>query len=269
MTGNAQVARTAFIYLCVLMLGSAAVGCQDTSQAKRYDVVRRFVHDTGAYTQGLLFADGVLYESTGRRGQSQVRRVELETGRVLTATSLPANRFGEGLALLDGKLYQLTWKAHVGYVYDAETLALADSFAYEGEGWGLTTDGTHLVMSDGTATLRFLNPVDFSVVRELTVEDGGSPLRQVNELEYVDGKLYANVYYSDWIVRIDAETGAVEEWLDFAGILPDDERPRDSDGVMNGIAFNPDTGLFYVTGKLWPAMFEVRMLRPEDEVGGS
>lgn len=263
------VTRTVILYLCVLMLGSAAVGCQDTTQAKRYDVVRRFPHDTDAYTQGLVYAGGVLYESTGRRGESQVRRLELETGRVLAATPLPADRFGEGMTLLDGKLYQLTWKAHVGYVYDAETLALADSFAYEGEGWGLATDGTSLIMSDGTATLRFLDPTDFSVVRELTIEDNGSPLQQVNELEYVDGKLYANVYYSDWIVRIDAETGVVEEWLDFAGILPDAERPRDSDGVLNGIAFNEDTGLFFVTGKLWPAMFEVRIFEPSEDVGGS
>ena len=263
-----SMARTVFLYLSALMLGSGAVGCQVTVQNKGYEIVRRFPHDTDAYTQGLVYAGGVLYESTGRLGQSQVRRVDLETGRVLEATSLPSDRFGEGLALLDGKLYQLTWKTNVGYVYDAETLVLADSFAYEGEGWGLATDGSSLIMSDGTATLRFLDPTDFSVVREVTIEDNGSPLRQVNELEYVDGKLYANVYYSDWIVRIDAETGVVEEWLEFAGILPDDERPRDSDGVLNGIAYNDATGLFLVTGKLWPGLFEVRLVRtPEDEGG--
>lgn len=254
--------RTVFLYLLALTVAPGAASCPGTRGAGDYEVVRRLPHDTGAYTQGLVYADGVLYESTGRWGQSQVRRVELETGRVLAAASLPPDRFGEGLAVLDGKLYQLTWKAEIGYVYDATTLALVDSFAYTGEGWGLATDGAALIMSDGSATIRFLDPTDFTVVRELTVTDDGSPLMQVNELEYVDGRLYANVYYSDWIVRIDAVTGAVEEWIDFAHILHESERPRAADGVLNGIAYDAATGLFYVTGKLWPIMFEVRMGGP-------
>lgn len=262
MMSDVVSARTVWLRLLVLTVTTGAAGCPGTRGERGYEVVRRFPHDTSAYTQGLVNAGGVLYESTGRYGQSQLRRVELETGRVLAAVSLPPDRFGEGLALLDGKLYQLTWKAEIGYVYDAATLALVDSFAYTGEGWGLTTDGAALIMSDGSATIRILDPGDFTVVRELTVTDHGSPLLQVNELEYVDGQLYANVYYSDWIVRIDATTGAVEEWIDFAYILDERERPRDADGVLNGIAYDAATGLFYVTGKLWPTVFEVRMRGP-------
>jgi glutamine cyclotransferase len=226
-----------------------------------FTVVRRFPHDTSAYTQGLLYAGGVLFESTGLYGQSQVRRVELATGRVLTAVSLPADHFGEGLALLGSRLYQLTWKEQVGYVYDAATLARVDSFTYHGQGWGLTTDGSSLIMSDGTATLRFLDPGSFRVSREVTVRDGTSPLLWVNELEYVGGDLFANIYQSDWVVRIDPGTGQVREWLDLAGLLPARERTPGTE-VLNGIAFDQDTGNLLVTGKRWPAIFELHLQRP-------
>jgi glutamine cyclotransferase len=226
-----------------------------------FTVVRRFPHDTSAYTQGLLYAGGVLFESTGLYGQSQVRRVELATGRVLTAVSLPADHFGEGLALLGSRLYQLTWKEQVGYVYDATTLARVDSFLYHGQGWGLTTDGSSLIMSDGSATLRFLDPVSFRVRREITVRDGSSPLLWVNELEYARGELFANIYQSDWVVRIDPSTGQVREWLDLAGLLPKRERTPETD-VLNGIAYDQDTGNLLVTGKRWPAIFELHLQRP-------
>jgi glutamine cyclotransferase len=241
-------------------IATVALTCLGTSP-RGYTVVRSFPHDTGAYTQGLVYEGGALYESTGRYGQSELRRVELATGRVLAAVPLPDDRFGEGLALLDGKLYQLTWKSGVGYVYLAETLALVDSFAYSGEGWGLATDGALLVMSDGTATLRRLDPRTFEVVGEVTVRDRESPLSQINELEYVRGELFANVYPSDWIVRIDPATGAVLEWIDLAGLLPERERTPSTD-VLNGIAFDAATGHLLVTGKLWPALLEIRLTRP-------
>lgn len=224
-----------------------------------YTVIARLPHDPAAYTQGLVYEDGQLYESTGLLGQSQVRRVNRNTGVVEAAVSLPADRFGEGLALLDGRLYQLTWKSGVGYVYDAADLTPLDSFAYAGEGWGLATDGTLLIMSDGTAALRFLDPATFAVVREVTVQEAGSPLSQLNELEYVDGVLFANVYPTDWIVRIDAQSGAVLEWIDLSGLWPVDDRPPGTD-VLNGIAWDASTGHLLVTGKRWPWMYELRLV---------
>jgi glutamine cyclotransferase len=165
------------------------------------------------------------------------------------------------LALLGGRLFQLTWKEQVGYVYDAATLARVDSFTYHGQGWGLTTDGSSLIMSDGSATLRFLDPVSFRVRREITVRDGSSPLLWVNELEYARGELFANIYQSDWVVRIDPSTGQVREWLDLAGLLPKRERTPETD-VLNGIAYDQDTGNLLVTGKRWPAIFELHLQRP-------
>ncbi len=251
------------------MLASSSLACQTGSGPRAYDVIRRLPHDTGAFTQGLVYSDGRLFESTGRLGRSQVREVALETGRVLAATSLAPDRFGEGLALLDGRLYQLTWKTEVAYIYDAETLAPLDSFRYDGEGWGLATDGTSLIMSNGTATLRFRDPATFEVVRELTVRDGSSPLTMVNELEYVRGELFANVYPSDWLVRIDPASGEVREWIDLSDLLPSSDRTRDTD-VLNGIAFDESTGHLFVTGKLWPALFEIRLHSPaSDDIAGT
>jgi glutamine cyclotransferase len=179
------------------------------------------------------------------------------------ARDLPANRFGEGLVLLEGKLYQLTWKSGVGYVYDAETLALVDSFSYTGEGWGLSSDGSSLIMSNGSGLLRFLNAQTFEVLREVAVRHRGLPLTQINELEYVDGYLYANVYQSDRIASIDPESGEVLSLFDFAGLLPASERSLTTD-VLNGIAFREETGNLLLTGKLWPAVFEVSMPRREE-----
>ena len=247
----------------VVALTSVGLTCGGSYASDDYEVVRRFPHDTTAYTQGLLYVNGQLYESTGQLGRSQVRKLDLETGQVQASVSLAANRFGEGLALLGDKLYQLTWKSHVGYVYEAGTLALVDSFTYTGEGWGFATDGTSLILSDGTANLRFLDPETFQVTQELTVQDQGSSLTHINELEYVDGDLYANIYQSDRMVRIDPSTGEVLAWFNLAGLLPRDERTRTTD-VLNGIAYREGTGNLLVTGKFWPALFEIRLV--EDEV---
>jgi glutaminyl-peptide cyclotransferase len=244
----------------LLILATAAwlAGCDGSGDRETYAVVSRVPHDTTAYTQGLVYTGGQLYESTGLLGQSQVRRVNRATGQVEAAVPLAADRFGEGLTFLDGKLYQLTWQSGIGYVYDAATLAPLDSFPYEGEGWGLTTDGATLIMSDGTARLRFLDPGTFALVREVTVRDQGSPLSQLNELEYVDGVLFANVYPSDWIVRIDAGSGTVLEWIDLARLLPARDRTPTTD-VLNGIAWDAGAGLLLVTGKRWPWMYELRL----------
>ena len=240
---------------------TTVLACSPDTSAQGYEVLGRLAHDSTAYTQGLLAHDGVLYESTGLHGQSQLRRVDRQTGRVLAAVPLAADRFGEGLALLDGRLHQLTWQHGTGYIYDLTTLARVDSFAYTGEGWGLTTDGAHLIMSDGTATLRFLDPATFAVARSLEVRDGSSPLSKLNELEYVRGEILANVYPSSWIVRIDPETGQVRGWLDMAGLVPEALRASETD-VLNGIAYDAASDEVLVTGKRWPVLYRLRLPAP-------
>ncbi|MEO7041151.1 MAG: glutaminyl-peptide cyclotransferase [Gemmatimonadaceae bacterium] len=257
MSGNRAALLLLMAATSALVISSCTPAKGDTAPA--YEVTATFPHDSSAYTQGLLSADGVLFESTGLNGQSTVRRVELRTGRVLASRALAGNRFGEGLALLGGRLYQLTWKAGVAYTYDAATLAPRDSFNYPGQGWGLTTDGKSLIMSDGSDSLRFLSPESFKVERIVHVRDNGTPLYQLNELEYMNGEILANVYESNWVLRIDPETGNVRQTIDFADLYRD--RPPYAE-VMNGIAIAPDGTQLLLTGKYWPVMFEVRLLQP-------
>ncbi|MEO8946443.1 MAG: glutaminyl-peptide cyclotransferase [Gemmatimonadaceae bacterium] len=240
-----------------LFISACSPAQGDTAPA--YEVTATFPHDSSAYTQGLLSADGILFESTGLNGQSSVRRVEIRTGRVLASRPLAGNRFGEGLALLNGLLYQLTWKAGVAYTYDAVTLAPRDSFNYPGQGWGLATDRKSLIMSDGSDSLRFLSPETFKVERVVHVRDNGAPLYQLNELEYLNGEVLANVYESNWVLRIDPVTGNVRQTIDFSDLYRD--RPPYAE-VMNGIAIAPDGKQLLLTGKYWPVMFEVRLLQP-------
>jgi len=235
----------------------AVTGCKSgREQPASFEVTAQFPHDPAAYTQGLVWSDGVLFESTGQYGVSQIRRVDLRSGRVLASRPLSADRFGEGLALVNGRLYQLTWQSGVAYTYDAATLAPRDSFLYAGEGWGLATDGTSLIMSDGSDSLRILSPATFQVQRIIHVRYNGAPLYKLNELEYVNGELLANVYQTDWVLRIDPATGDVRELLDFTDLYP--KRSATAD-VMNGIAIAPDSGQLLLTGKLWPTMFQVRL----------
>lgn len=239
----------------------AATGCDKArgeTTPPPFEVIAEAPHDTGAYTQGLLWDGKSLLESTGRYGRSELRRVDLTSGRVLASVALPSNRFGEGLALVNGRLFQLTWESRVGYVYDPATLAQVDSFTYAGEGWGLATDGTSLIMSDGSDSLRFLSPTDFRTERVVRVTHEASPLSKINELEYVDGEILANVYESDWIVRIDPATGKVKELLDFATLYPRGQRDYGTE-VMNGIARGPMPDQLILTGKLWPKLFVVRL----------
>jgi glutamine cyclotransferase len=224
-----------------------------------YRVVREYPHDPRAYTQGLVFDGGVLHESTGQRGRSTVRTVELATGKVLRKSDLPAHYFGEGLALVETRLIQLTWEEGVARIYERDTLRAVDQFEYEGEGWGLTFDGTYLVMSDGSEKLFFRDPKTFKEVRRLTVRMKGAPLPELNELEMVEGEVWANVWKESYIARIDPKTGEVLGVVDLSGIF-DASKIKDEDAVLNGIAYDPASKHLFVTGKLWPKLFEIEVV---------
>lgn len=223
-----------------------------------YEVVNTWPHDTNAYTQGLIYDAGTLIESTGQYGASSLRRVELQTGKVLKRVDVPRQFFGEGMTLLGGKIFQVTWTTRKGFVYDPQSFAKLSEFAYDGEGWGLTHDGRSLILSDGTSQLRYLDPETFSTVRTVNVTDAGRPVRELNELEYVRGEIYANVWHTDRIARIDPQTGRVVGWIELKGLISDAERP-DTEAVLNGIAYDEAGDRLFVTGKLWPKLFEVRL----------
>ena len=229
-----------------------------TAPVHRYQVVTSYPHDRSAFTQGLVYLDGVLYEGTGLTGQSTIRKVKLETGEVLQQRRLDDQYFGEGIAVWKNNLIQLTWQSEIGFVYDLTTFEPSRRFTYKGEGWGLTHDGTRLIMSDGTPTLRFLNPETLEETGRVTVRDGRVPVEDLNELEFVKGEILANVWNTKRIARISPKTGQVTAWVDFAGLLP----PRDAAGtdVMNGIAYDAAGDRLFVTGKLWPRLFEVRII---------
>jgi len=223
-------------------------------------ILKRYPHDPSAFTQGLIFANGFLYESTGLNGSSSLRQVELETGRVLKKYDLPFQYFGEGLTLWDGDLIQLTWTSGKGFVYNLESFAVEREFNYSGEGWGLTNDGKSLVMSNGTEKLIFLNPATLARQRSLRVLDMGEPVRLLNELEYIKGEIFANVWHDDFIAMISPKTGEVTGWLDMSalrGELP----PASSAEALNGIAFDAEKDRIFVTGKLWPLLFEIEVIK--------
>lgn len=250
--------------LVALLVGATACGkstarSTNTHAEYTYEVVNAWPHDPQAFTQGLVYLDGQLLESTGLNGRSSLRRVELETGRVLKKVNLPSEYFGEGLAVLRDRIYQLTWQHQRGFVYDLATLSPLREFTYSGEGWGLTTDGRALILSDGSPTLRFLDPETSQVLHTLTVTIDGRPLPQLNELEFIDGEIFANIWQTHTIVRIDPATGRVTGTIDLTGILPAQERHRDTD-VLNGIAYDPATKRLFVTGKNWPRLFEIKLL---------
>lgn len=223
----------------------------------QYEVLNSYPHDPAAFTQGLFYEAGVLYESTGLYGESSLRRVDLKTGRVRRQIDLDETYFGEGATVFQGKLYQLTWQAGECFVYDPKSLEQLDSFRYEGEGWGLTHDDEHLILSDGTDRIRFLDPKGFAVVRSIDVRLGERPVKHLNELEYVDGSIYANVWHQDVIVRIDPKTGRITGFLNLSKLWP--ERPDNPEAVLNGIAYDAGRDAFLVTGKLWSKLFAIRL----------
>jgi len=226
-----------------------------------FTVVKARPHDSGAFTEGLVYKDGILIESTGLNGASTLRKVDLETGRVLQEVKLSDEYFGEGIAVLGGKIFQLTWQNHRGFIYDLKSLKPEGEFSYTGEGWGLTTDGRSLIMDDGTNQIRFLDPITFQVTRTIRVFAHGQPLAMLNELEYVNGELYANVWHTEYIVRIDPSTGKVLGSIDFVGLFPPADNAHD-EAVMNGIAYDAARDRLFVTGKNWPQLFEVKV-RPK------
>jgi glutamine cyclotransferase len=228
-----------------------------------FEIVNTFPHDPNAFTQGLVITeDGRLYEGTGRWGESSIREVALETGAVLRTQPLDAQYFGEGIAILDDRLYQLTWQEQTGFIYDPATFALLETFTYPHEGWGITHDGTQLIVSDGTADIRFWDPATLQETGRITVRDNEGPVNRLNELEYVDGEIWANVWLTDLIVRIDPATGDVLGVIDLTGLLDTSTLTQPAD-VLNGIAFDAAGGRLFVTGKLWPALYEIRVV-PEE-----
>lgn len=225
-----------------------------------YNVVNVYPHDENAFTQGLVFEDGFLYEGTGLYGNSSLRRVELETGKVLQVHALQDQFFGEGVAIVGDKIIQLMWESHRGFIYDKNTFDLLQEFSYPTEGWGITYDGSRLIMSDGTANLYFLDPETFQRVGQVKVRDA-APVTGLNELEYVKGEVYANVWGEEEIAVINPQTGRVKAWIDLKGIRGSEN--RDPDNVLNGIAYDSKGDRLFVTGKRWPRLYEIRLIPPE------
>jgi glutaminyl-peptide cyclotransferase len=246
--------------LRLLVIVSVAVAAvRALSADDTYKIIHTYPHDPRAYTQGLIFIDGHLYESTGLNGRSSLRMDDLATGRVLQSAAVPSQYFAEGLTNWGSTLVQLTWQSHIAFVYDRFSFRLLKSFHYNCDGWGLTEDGKSLIESDGTSEIRFFDPATFRELRHITVKDRGEPVTELNELEYIHGQIYANVWHTDRIARISPTTGQVLGWIDLKGILPDSER-TDPEAVLNGIAYDATHDRLFVTGKLWPKLFEIKIV---------
>jgi len=234
-----------------------------------YEIVNTFKHDPKAFTQGLVIHDGFFYESTGEYGDSSLRKVEIASGKVLQKKDLDDDYFGEGLTIMNGRIYQLTWRESVAFVYDLNDFKLLKEFRYQGEGWGLTNDGKHLILSDGTHVIRFFDPETFQMVRTITVfREGGKPLLDLNELEYVKGEIWANIWRADdpqilgkpnHIARIDPNSGKLLGWIDLGNISPEDVRRDPSSNTLNGIAYDAASDRIFVTGKNWRNLFEIKL----------
>jgi glutamine cyclotransferase len=259
-----QIVRAGII-VCASALAIAAQPSRlippPTSKAPKssYTVVRSYPHDPKAFTQGLEYFDGFLYEGTGLKGRSSVRKVELESGKVVQEVTLHPQYFGEGITIAQGKIFQITWQDRTGFVYDVKTLKPIRNFSYFGEGWGLTHDAAGMIMSDGTSTLRFLELTRFQERRRLRVTDAAVPIERLNELEMIRGEIWANVWETDYIVRISPKDGRVLGWIDLKGLLGRSPVKLPPEAVLNGIAFDAQKDRIFVTGKLWPRVFEIRV----------
>ena len=238
---------------------AAAAHCDAAVAVYGYDVVHVYPHDPHAFTEGLFYLDGYLYESTGLNGQSSIRREDLRTGQVLQQRALSARYFGEGIVNWQTHLIELTWKAQVGFVYDLASFQPQRQFSYQGEGWGLTQNGRWLIMSDGTPELRYLDPQTLEPIGQLLVTYEGHPLQLLNELEWVKGQIYANVWQTNWIVQIDPDSGEVRGLIDLNGLLPAADRVPGQTDVLNGIAYDARTDRLFITGKNWPKLFQIRL----------
>jgi glutaminyl-peptide cyclotransferase len=252
--------------MAVLLVATGKVpGQSPSSRNKRhapeytFEVVRQLPHDSAAFTQGFTYCKGFFYEGTGREGQSSLRQVEPETGRLVRKTDLAPDLFGEGITVMGHEVIQLTWLSHVGFVYDLSDFHLLRSFKYSGEGWGLTTDGHDLFMSDGSAEIRVLDAGTFAEKRRIKVRDGSKQVEKLNELEFVEGEIYANIWHSERIARISPQSGQIVGWIDLTGILGPFYQ-RQEEAVLNGIAYDSKGKRLFVTGKLWPKIFEIRVV---------
>ena len=258
-----DILRTAYTGLVALLAPLFLFQCSEPPpsppQGYTYKLVASYPHDPEAFTQGLCYENGFLYEGTGRYGKSSLRKVELETGKVLQTQSLDAAYFGEGIAIVGDRIVQLTWQSKIGFVYDKATFQQIQDFHYETEGWGLTYDGARLIMSDGSSTLRFLDPATFAETGTLAVTDSGVPVSQLNELEYVEGEIYANVWRTSRIARIAPATGNVVGWINLDNLVAE-VRAEYTVDVLNGIAYNAETKRLFITGKLWPKIYEFEMI---------
>jgi len=234
---------------------SAAVARQDS-----FEIIKSYPHDPNAFLQGLVWYEGSFYESTGSHAPSvsTVRHVEFPSGKVAQSIRLDTEHFGEGLALVDNRLIQLTWQSGIGFIYDRETLRQVGKFSYDTEGWGITYDGKNLIMSDGSNRLTYLDPQTFKPVRSLSVTMNGRPVEELNELEFIEGEIWANIWKTDLIIRIDPENGRTKSFLNLKGILPPEMR-TDPEAVLNGIAYDPQSKRIFVSGKLWPLLFEIKV----------
>jgi glutamine cyclotransferase len=257
------ILASAFLTVAALTRAPGFGAWQQTTASKLpvygYTVVRTYPHDRDAFTQGLQYLDGVFYEGTGIAGRSSIRKVKLETGEVLQRREVPAPYFGEGITVWKSELFELTWQSGVAFVYDRNTFAPLRQHNYIGEGWGLTSDGESLVMSDGTESLRFIDPATFKDRRRVTVTSDGKPVKMLNELEFVKGEIFANIWQSDSIVRIDPKTGRVTGWIDLRNLLT--PRERAAADVLNGIAYDAAGDRLFITGKLWPKIFEIKLVK--------
>jgi glutamine cyclotransferase len=252
--------RALLLTLAGVVAAGTAFSAQRATRAPvyGYQVVRAYPHDPEAFTQGLVYLDGVLYEGTGLNGRSSIRKVRLENGEVLQIQKTPSQYFGEGIAIVGNSLVQLTWQSGVGFVYDRGTFQKQKTFTYKGEGWGLAYDGSRLAMTDGTAFIRFLDPKTFAETGRLQVKDGGAPVANLNELEFVKGEIFANVWQTERIARISPKDGRVTGWIDLRGLL--DPREAANVDVLNGIAYDAANDRLFVTGKLWPRLFEIKVV---------
>jgi glutamine cyclotransferase len=252
--------RAAFI-LCA---SASAAAVRAAIPTYGVDVIHTYPHDPTAYTEGLFYLDGYIYESTGLEQHSSIRKVKLETGEVLQKLEIPSQYFGEGIVNWDGRLLSLTWKSHLGFIFDLATFKRQGQFRYEGEGWALTQDGRQILMSDGTPQIRFINPQTLKETGRITVTLDGKPVPNVNELEWIKGEIYANVWQSDWILRIDPHDGHVVGLINLAGLLRSSDRVPGQTDVLNGIAYDAKGDRLFVTGKNWPKLFEIRLHRVGD-----
>jgi len=239
-------------------LAGQPLRAQASAPVAHYRVVHVFPHDPEAFTQGLVYLDGFLYEGTGLNGRSSIRKVRLENGEVLQIRKVDSQYFGEGIAIVGNSLFELTYTTEVGFIYDRTSFERTGTFTYKGEGWGLTQDGKHLIMSDGSSYLRFIDPATRKEISRLQVRDGGKPVERLNELEYVKGELLANVWQTQRIARISPKTGQVLGWIDLSGLLT--PREAETADVLNGIAYDAQQDRLFVTGKQWPKLFEIKVL---------